>query len=254
MSKELTSGKKTYKQIAEWMGITPVTFSKYKQKYLEELNNFAKYHLEGKRVIIQEVIDPIYSKQKGKQYEKIKAKINETWDTSGLDTCVRVGKEIYNSLSYTDKDFHLKDTTVVKYTRKGRTELWGIPFSEKGGTLGKCIYVWCKKDPDTGRCLPLTKEEKAIKTKLQTLYFGDATEKAVFVKAMIETGEVTEEEGWNTFAEMIHMDNNDHFLSFLKDLQSTLGCQIVRGTQVFPKIAEKNFEEPIDTEGVFIES
>jgi len=40
----------------------------------------------------------------------------------------------------------------------------------------------------------LTEEEQEIKQKLQTKYFGDATEKQILVKAMVEAGEISRED------------------------------------------------------------
>lgn len=67
---------------------------------------------------------------------------------------------------------------------------------------------------------------------MQTKYFGDATEKQVLVKAMVEAGEITTEEAWGILEEMTNMKGKTNFMGFLKELQGTLHCQVVRGTLV----------------------
>lgn len=88
--------------------------------------------------------------------------------------------------------------------------------------MGNCKYLWCKKDNETGMYHFLTEEEQAIKQKLQTKYFGDATEKQILVKAMVEVGEITKEDAWDVLEEMTNMKTGN-FMMFLKELQAELG-------------------------------
>lgn len=231
--KELKVGKISNQELAEWFGIKPASFSKNKATKLEELKLFADYEIDEKtnKIIITKVISPIYQKLGSKTYQKVKEKVDEIWDITGLDTCSRVGSRIHEILVNEDANFNKAESTVEIYTRKGRNELYGTPFSEDGGPLGRCIYVWCKRDKKTGDYSPLNKEEIEIKNKLQTKYFGDTTEKQILVKAMIEAKEIREEDAWRKLEEMTNMKNSN-FLDFLGELQEMLGCQIVRGTLV----------------------
>lgn len=227
---ELHTGKYLNKDLAEWFGISQGSFNTKKEKKLEELKDFAEFHLEGKKVVIDRVLVPTYSKRGSETYQKIKEKIDEVWSETGLDSCSRVGEEIFYDLIENDKDFNLKNTTVYNYTIKGRNELYGKPFGE-AGTLGSCIYTWCKKDAETGTYLPLSAEEKKIKSELQTKYFGDASEKQILVKGMIASGEITQEEAWGVLEEMTNMTDNN-FMMFLKELQDKIGCKVIKGTLV----------------------
>jgi hypothetical protein len=224
----LTAGKKTNKELAKWFGIRPDTLSKNKVKKLKELENFACFHLEKGKIVIDEVLEPEYSKKGGENYQKVKREIDPTWNANGLDTCSRVAEAIHTKLTLEDKDFTLKETKVYSYTRKGRNELYGAPFGG-GGELGKCEYLWCKKT-ETGYEF-LTKEEEQIKQDLIKLYFGDATEKQLLVRDMVDKGELKSEDAFEYLSE-ITGTTSDRFMLFLGELREKIGCQIVRGTFV----------------------
>ena len=73
---ELTIGKKTGKQLAEWFGIEYNSFKNQKKKKLEELKLFAEFYEEKGKVVITKVIEPVY--QKG--MENVKRKVIEKID------------------------------------------------------------------------------------------------------------------------------------------------------------------------------
>ena len=75
--------------------------------------------------------------------KEVKDVIDEVWNQeTGLDSCVRVGMEIKEKFG---ESLPLAERTTYNYTRKGRNELYGKPFLD-AGTLGKCSYIWCKKE------------------------------------------------------------------------------------------------------------
>lgn len=228
---ELTIGKKTGKQLAEWFGIEYNSFKNQKKKKLEELKLFAEFYEEKGKVVITKVIEPVYQKGMENVKRKVIEKIDEVWSADGLDSCQRVGEKILALLQEEDNTFNRATGTIVKYTREGRNELYGPPF-QGGGKIGNCIYIWCKRDPKTGDYSLLTNEEQEIKQKIQMKYFGDATEKQILVKGMVEAGEITKEEAWNVLEEMTNMNRKENFMGFLKEIQAALHCQIIRGTLV----------------------
>lgn len=225
---ELKLGKMTNKELAEWFGIAESSFKNKKSTKLEELRLFANFREEKGKVIITEIFEPVYNKQQGKTLQQVIGKIDEVWSEDGLDSCSRVGSEICELLA--QEGLQRKESTIVEYTRKGRNELYGKPFVSQG-KLGKCIYIWCKRDRETGEYSLLTEEEQKIKQDLQTKFFGDATEKQVLVKGMVEAGEISREEAWDVLEEMTNMQTGN-FMGFLRAIQKELNCQVVRGTLV----------------------
>lgn len=242
---ELKLGIMTNREIAQWFGIKESSFKNKKKEKLEELKLFAKFEEERGKINILEIYEPVYEKQLGKTKNLVVNKIDDVWNENGLDSCVRVGNKIYEILK--GEGIIRRPSTVIAYTRQGRNELYGVPF-EGGGKLGNCIYIWCKRNPDTGDYEFLTPEENQIKDSLQIKYFGNATEKQILVKAMIAAGEITQEEAWGVLEEMTNMDNGN-FMNFLGELQATLHCQVIRGTFVERKLIGGTKEEELNFDG-----
>lgn len=238
---ELRLGKMTSKELAEWFEVSYSTFRKKenKDKKLQELKEYADFEEVYGGVIISAIKEKKYVKDAKKSKEIILNALDEEWAESGLDTCSNVAIKIYDKHK---DELTIADSTAYNYTIAARKELYGVPF-QNGGKLGNCIYIWCKKDEDTGTYSFLTKEEQEIKQKLQTKYFGDATEKQILIKGMVEKGEIKKEDAWEVLEEMTNM-NTSNFLGFLKELQSTIGCQVVRGTWVRRLGSGKEYEIP----------
>ena len=233
---ELVEGVMTNKDLAEWFGVKEDSFKRRKKDKLEELKLFADFYEEKGKVIITEVYEPVYQKQQGKTKQMVISKIDQVWSEDGLDSCSRVGNKICELLE--EEGIVRKPNTVIAYTRQGRNELYGIPFMNEG-RIGKCIYIWCKRDPETGEYSLLTEEEQAIKQNLQTKYFGDATEKQILVKGMVEAGEIRKEDAWDVLEEMTNM-RTGNFMQFLKEIQEALHCQVIRGTLVERNVLSLN--------------
>lgn len=224
----LKEGIYTNQQLAEWFGISLGSFKNTKRKKLEELRAFADFEEKSGKVNIIRVYEPIYSKQLKKTQQMVMEKIDGVWSEDGLDTCSRVGTEICQLLE--EEGIIRQPATIINYTRKGRDELYGKPFFSEG-TLGSCRYIWCKRNKADGSYSMLTAAEEKIKQDLQVKYFGNVTEKQLLVKEMITAGEINKEEAWEILEKITNM-GTPNFLSFLKELQEKLNCQIVRGTLV----------------------
>lgn len=226
------------KEIAEWFGINPATLSRHKDKYFTILNNFVQYEEMGKRIKVLEVFTAEYDKQWNSNYGKVKNKIPEVWNPTGLDSSKRVSQEIQHQLM-----LPIAEGTVYQYTLKGRNELYGKPFGEPG-ELGRCAYLWCKKigDGRTAQIVPLTEEEEEIKQNLIQKYFGNVSEKQIIVKAMVENGEISKEEAWDILEELTNMKGRGTFMAFMGELQEKLNCMVIRGTQTYLEIEDKGFD------------
>lgn len=229
MAKQLEVKVYSSKELAQWFGISPTSFYKYREKKLEELRAFADFEQVGnkqKKIKIICVYEPVYCKQGSNNFRKIKDQVDEVWDDSGLDTCKRVSEKIMEKEKYA---LAIKDSTVYNYTLRSRNDLYGKPFDQNGGSLGKCRYLWCKEE--NGELKELTPEEEQIKQKLMKKYFGDATQKQVLVQGMVEAGEIKKEEAWDILTQMTNM-KGVNFYTFLKELQEVLGCKVIKGTLV----------------------
>lgn len=215
------------KMLADFFGISKKSLSNSKKKKLEELEKFAQFHIEKRKVIIDEVYIEEYDKNilKDNNYNLVKNKIDEVWSDDGLDSCSRVSEVIAKDINHI-----ISEDTVYKYTRNGRNELYGKPFGE-AGSLGSCTYVWCKKNEDGSYSL-LTEEEEKIKKDILTKYYGDTNEKSLIVNGMVMAGKISREEAWDVYSELINMNDKNHFLKCLLELQAVLDCKIVRGTLV----------------------
>ena len=232
--KKLQEGIFNNKDLAEWFGCSSSYFSQVKDKKLEQLKAYADFELIGnkqKKIKINRVYEDQYHKKGSYAYQTIRDKFDQTWSDNGLDSCKRVCYQIMETT-----DLGVVQRTAYNYTLKTRNDLFGKPFQE-GGKLGSCKYLWCKQDED-GKLRFLTKEEEQIKSKMIKKYFGDAEQKQIIVQGMIEAGEITKEEAWDILTQMTNMKGNN-FLLFLKQLQRTIGCRVIRGTLVQRNLIEQ---------------
>lgn len=215
----------TNSELAEWFGISEKTFRNQKEKKINEFKNYAIFELDKGKIIVKKILVDEYVKKNEKIYEKVKNKFEEVWDESGLDTCSNVRDGICEVMD----DEELNPNTAYLYTVKARNELYGKPY-KFSGSIGSCYYKWCKWNEEEHRYVALSEDEERIKRDLQTKYFGDATEKQIFIKAKVMAGELSAEEAWYELEEITNMNNN--FFSFLKELKEKLGCQVIKGTQL----------------------
>lgn len=224
---KLRIGVMTNQQLAAWFGVQPASFSVRKKEKLEELKAYADFEQIGnkqKKIKINKIYEEEYHKKGSQAFETIRNKLDETWSADGLDSCKRVCYEILETA-----DLQIAESTAYNYTLKSRNDLYGKPF-QTSGSLGNCKYVWCKQEQD-GRLRYLNQNEEQIKQYLIKKYFGDATQKQIIVQGMVESGEISKEEAWDVLTQMTKMQGNN-FLGFLKELQASIGCKVIRGTLV----------------------
>lgn len=237
---ELKLGIMTNKELAEWFGgIQEKSFRSTRAKKLKILEEYAEFEDMRGKINITKVIKPIYIKNKN--YKFIKEKTLEQWSNTGLDTCKTVSNKI-NEKYYNRKEIqNLADSTRYTYVCQSKREYWGKAFGTYG-EIGHCIYELCKQID--GECIELTEEEKKIKNKLLTKYFGNTDEKLVFIKDMLDSGEITKEEVGEVLEEMTGLEKN--YLLFKKELEKTIKAKVVRATRVetnaFKNIKKDDFK------------
>ena len=154
----------------------------------------------------------------------------------GLDTCKRVGEAMYK-----DKITTLSEKSTINYTNKSKREKYGKNFLTVGDK-GYSIYAWGKyvQNEQTGELslVPLTKEEEEVKNKLIKKYFGNTTDKQIFVQAMVDEGEITKEEAWEVLEELTNM--KDKFRVFKAEFEVAINSVVGRGTYLIATNEEKD--------------
>ncbi len=221
------------KELAEWFGIAVKTLSNQKQKRLQELKEYCDFKEVYGGVNILKIYDEknsYYVKEKSKNYKIVDLAFDEEWAPDGLDTCSNVAIKIANKHN---NELTIKNTTLYNYTIQVRNEKYGKPFTI--GDLGKCEYLWCKIERSadgTAILTEFTDEQKKIKDKIMTQFFGGDTEKEILVAQMVQEGEISKAEAYDLICELKNL-NQAGFLAFKFALEEALGCEIVRGTKIY---------------------
>ena len=155
---ELHLGRMTYEELSIWFGLKPKTFAtakaSTKQKKFKILKTFADYHFEGKAVIIDRIIIPEYSKALNiieeefpKRWGIIKdsdGQVIETLKKQRLDTCARVGTDIWYDIPEVKNQIQLR--TAKNYTNAVKVKRYGHNYLDDFGSHGYSESVWMNKD------------------------------------------------------------------------------------------------------------
>lgn len=248
---ELTTGKKSNKEIAEWMGINSNTFSKYKEKYLEKLEGFAEFHVDDRgKIIIDKVLDPVYDKAKGSSAAIIMEEVPKKWDKSNLDTLGNVGRKIQKEYQEKDPDGKIANLaigTITNYAGKGRTYYYGSPYFHTEGVKGSSEFRWSKKKVDEygiATLSELTPEELKIKDELVEKYYGKTQDQMLFIIEGINTGAISGKEVGEALEKIAaEHKRRDTYRYMMKELNERLGCTVVKGTYIKRREDEEGFPE-----------
>ena len=228
--KELEQDKLyTGKEIAEWMGISAGAFANNKQKKLKQLQSFADYELKGekiKKIYIKKVYEPVYYKKGSKARQEVRQNYEKYWH-SDLDTAKRVGEEMYRN----GIGSGVKCSTVIAYTGREKRDDYEVAYG-RDGRRGYCVMEWGKyveKDGDR-YLVPLTEEQKQIKDKLVKKWFGNTTDKHIFVAQMVAEGEISREEAWDMLEELTNVENK--LAGFKYDFMEAINADVDKGTRL----------------------
>lgn len=208
---ELLEGELTNQEFALWRGVSKQTLENKKAKYLEELNAFAFFHIEGKRkVIIDSVVSATYEKKNIRLLEEFKAEIPKHTNKNGYDN----GKSISNKLK--SRFPQMKDNSRYGYTLLGVKQV----YPDR-------LKVWVLKVSDT-EVRPMDAEEREIFHIIYTKYFGSAVDKTALVKDMVAAGELEIAKAWAYYEEISDLSNS-RFIDFLFAVKAVIGFLPVRG-------------------------
>lgn len=232
---ELKLGQMTNQELADWFGIKLSSFKNSKKNKLKELESFAAFEANRNGADIKEIYNSVYSKKGSKAKQIIFDEFLNEWNESGLDTVNNVTDKIYFKRG---NELTVLKSTGYQYALEARNEYFGKPYLDMG-KLGKCMYVWCKKEvTDEGAVILslFNEEEQTIKKDLMTKYFKTDEEKDVMLAEMVKAGEITKAEAYDRMAEMRGL-NEEGFIGFKIALEEALGASVVKGT-----IIEKNID------------
>lgn len=144
---ELHKGKMSFKDLALWCGKSPRYFSNtsadLKEKFFEIFSFYADYHFEDKKLIIDKVKYPTYTKT----FDIIEREFPKKWgkvENERIDTCARVGTEIWSNNLEVNKEIELD--AVKAYTNRVKVQQYGHTYINDYGTKGRSEYVWMDRD------------------------------------------------------------------------------------------------------------
>ena len=219
----------TGKEIAEWMGISAGAFANDREKKLKELESFADYELRGKKIkkiYIKKVYEPVYYKKGSKARQQVKQNYEKYWH-SDLDTAKRVGEEMYKN----GIGAGVKCSTIVAYTGREKRDGYGVAYGREG-KKGYCVMQWGKYIEENGNryLVPLTEEQEQIKNKLVKKWFGNTTDKHIFVAEMVEEGQISREQAWDMLEELTNVENK--LAGFRYDFTMAINADVDKGTRL----------------------
>ena len=146
-----------------------------------------------------------------------------------MDTCSNVADKIY---SKHQNELTVADSTTYNYVIQARNEFYGKPY-DSIGSLGDCIYLWCKKEyneeTNTVVYVEFTEEEQKKKKELMKKYFSTDTEKELFIAEMVNNGELSKEKAYDKLCELKNL-NAAGFMAFKAELELELGCTVAKAT------------------------
>ena len=231
--KELKQGKITYKELADWFGISYSTMRRQdvKEKKLVILSFYADFHIEitksGKKtyIVIDKVKEPIYTKIKERY-----ANWESTWDINGdgVDTVKNASNNFYNQNP--DLKVSIAPSTNYNYYGDARREDYGRAVGLLKGQRGKkgiSYRVWAQ-EIKSGKYRVLTKEEldkiNEIKESMHLNVKVDADELRDLRK---EYKNMSEEEKNAANAllgkNILEQQDDNQYLTYLGRIAETLG-------------------------------
>ena len=177
-----------------------------------------------------------YVKKKSYGYETIANNFLQQWNDNGLDTCKRVGENIYQQYNDKDENFKLSESTTEKYVVSVRNEKWGKPSLEDNPAVGY-RYCWTVAETKYVNGLNettyrfLTDEEKNIFKRLTDKYLKDVDKNVILlVGTEVEDGRLSAEEALKMITESSKKDKEVSFNGILMEFRMLTGKKLVKAT------------------------
>ena len=157
---KLTLGKMTSKQLAQWFGVLPSSYSHNIPNYLSRLEDYCKFEKVYGGVVISEIYIEEYDR--GLKFKDEKMYLEEIKECveiqDGLSTLSGMVRKMERD-NPTQKS--LKNTT--RRMSKAGTKLFGDPtVAGKPGKVGSREYIWAIKLNDYNGYRLMTEEEEKL--------------------------------------------------------------------------------------------
>lgn len=197
----LKEGKITLKELSEWFGLAPNGLTKNpksKAKKFEILKSYADYHFEGKVLYI----DKVYIEEYSKAYPKIKTEYRKRWgmakDDKGqinqemkinhIDTCARVGSDIW----YNNPDIKAQISlpTAKRYVNRAKVEDFGHNYLDDKGAIGSSRSVQMDED---GKKVLDENQLEIVRWCRQTAY-AELSNQIAEIDELYHSGEISKKE------------------------------------------------------------
>lgn len=216
---DLKLGRMSLRELSVWFGNKPDTLAKAKpatkEKKFKILKTYAEYHFEGKDLIIDRIKYPTYTKafniieeEFPKRWGYIKddkGQINEVLKKERIDTCARVGSNIWKNIP--EVKSQIVERTAKEYVNKIKREQYGRNYKEEYGTKGRCISVRMNEEGTR----PLNDEENEIVKQCIAIAYADVGEKIAELDEDYKNGLMTKEEYKEEKGQLETMDSFEHF-------------------------------------------
>lgn len=217
-------------RMAEWFGIKEKTFSNTKRQRLKELEEYAQFYEDKRRIIITRVLQPIYIKKTSANFKRVADLVLKTWSDNGFDTCKNVSEKIKND----ERLSKLSDATRYEYVRRAHNITHGSPAKQNGGTLGMCKYKWGKRDKDCStQPLYFSPEENEYFHSLIREVFRDDPETIAFKQALrqaMKKNEISKSEYYEQI-DAIEEEQEGKWVLIEQGMYNKFGIELIRGTQ-----------------------
>lgn len=231
----------SWRDLSLWFGLNPDSISKHaktKANKLKKLKTFADYHLDEKgKLIIDRVIIPEYSKpyqiieeELPKRWGLIKntdGTINEKLKKERIDTCARVGADIWWTVPEVKNQISIK--TSKCYSNRVKREQYGSNYKDEYGTKGYCESVWMNKDGSA----PLDEESLNKLQNCAKLAYGDIGIILAELDADLKMGNIFKEE---YIENKIFMETAENYEKFTKLVIDELGFYPDKRTKLIDAI------------------
>ena len=215
--------------LAAWFGVAKDTLRKKKKTMLPRLKSFADFEVSHGGVIIKEVYCSTYGAD---AYPRVKELLPEYWSLSGLDTSKRVANKIYDRLNL--EGYQNSPSTVYKYVRKARKELFGDARTGEPGTMGSSSHELARYSTLTYEALPLTEAQWKIVEDVTKATFNVSPPQIIAngLKALQDDAETTisKKEMENI------LTHGNSYTGWKRNLEAALGFTIVNATRIHRNI------------------